>query len=106
MLLLPVPLCSVGLAPPSIEVRYKDLCVETTALVGSKQIPTVARTLSQSFKASRRGAWVCVLRGAGGAAALGSVPVGMLSGTAPTFAPGGSRLCSTAPPSFLNSRAT
>ena len=46
--------CSVGLAAPAIEVRYRDLSVETTALVGSKQIPTVARTVSSSFKARRR----------------------------------------------------
>lgn len=68
LLLLLVPSCSVGLAPPSIEVRYKDLCVETTASVGSKQIPTVARTLSQSFKARERGAgggWVRLPRTTG-----------------------------------------
>lgn len=44
-------LARVGMAPPLIEVRYEDLCVETTAAVGSRQIPTVTRTLGNSFKA-------------------------------------------------------
>lgn len=48
-----VPCCRAGMAQPSIEVRYEGLCVETTASVGSKHIPTVARTVTNSFKVSR-----------------------------------------------------
>ncbi|EFN59720.1 hypothetical protein CHLNCDRAFT_133292 [Chlorella variabilis] len=43
-------LARVGMAPPSIEVRYQDLCVETTAAVGDKQIPTVLRAVKGVLK--------------------------------------------------------
>ena len=38
------------MASPSIEVRYEDLSVSTTALVGDKQIPTVVRSVKGVFK--------------------------------------------------------
>jgi hypothetical protein len=40
------------MAPPSIEVRYQDLSVETQASVGDKQIPTVMRTLKNAGRVS------------------------------------------------------
>lgn len=38
------------MATPSIEVRYEDMSVETTASVGDKQIPTVMRSVKGMFK--------------------------------------------------------
>lgn len=40
------------MAPASIEVRYKDLSVETQASVGDKQIPTVTRAIKNATRVS------------------------------------------------------
>ena len=74
---VPAPCCAcrVGLAPPSIEVRFEDLCVETSASVGDKQIPTVMRTIKSSLKV---GGWAGgVVRWSGGQVGLqGLIVVG------------------------------
>ncbi|PSC69376.1 ATP-binding cassette transporter isoform B [Micractinium conductrix] len=68
-------LARVGMASPSIEVRYEDLSVSTTALVGDKQIPTVVRSVKGVFKS---------LAGGGG----GQRPLSIIKGASGVLRPG------------------
>lgn len=48
----PPPLRRVGIQHPTIEVRYKGVSVETSAVIGDRRIPTLVRTVSSRVEVS------------------------------------------------------
>ena len=53
-------LCRVGLQQPTVEVRYHNVSVETSAVVGDRRIPTLVRTVTSRLEVR------LPLRGGGG----------------------------------------